>query len=397
MLTLLLVKKKKPPRRRRPRRHGAASHHPDDNGDTSTAEISPQNNTAPVPSPSPNGVSAPEEVSTAEKKIEEAALPTSANKDRHSSSSLPNFLSSSAPNPPSSVDLAELPEANVTQSVCVDAKPSRPACALDDSIHQRDFDLKGFRQEMEEKLDKKLSAQNAGFEAMLKTSIQATVDGLTREFDRKLDLQAKSPEDKIREKDAKISLQEAEIEALRAKLRLLEETGSSANQGSSAAEDENQVGDNTEVAETEDHEFFDAEEGTPELATLSSNVSTTKPVQEPEIIHLPGSKPAIWQRMQPKIRWLLVGTFVALAIIAALRAFIHSGRNKELPMPALPSFDTKDARLYLERLIRQGIIRREIANIAPYLKDLEEILTSIPTRTYNAPTQTYDLDLMDLF
>ena len=279
----------------------------------------------------------------------------------------------------------------------LDAKPSEPARALDDSIHQRDLDLKGLRQDMDEELDKKLSAQAAGFEVMLKATIQTTVNGLTGEFDRKLDLQTKSLEDRIREKDAKISLQEAEIEALKVKLRLLEVTKSCANQGSSAADDENQVGDNTEAAETEDGEFFDAEEGTPKPAPLSSNVATTKRAQEPEIIHLPGSKPAIWQRVQPKLRWLLVGTFVVLAIIAALRAFVHSGRNEELPIPALPSFITKEARLYLERLIRQGIGRREIANIAPYLQDLEEILTSIPTRTYNMPTQTYDLGLMDSF
>lgn len=398
MLTLLLAKKKKPPRRRRPRRHGAASQHSDNAGDTLMADISPQDNAAPVYSPLSKGISAPEEVLPAEKKIEEPVSPTSANKDRHSPSSFPKIPPSPAPPaPPSSLDLAELPEASVTQSVCLDAKPSEPARALDNSIHQRDFDLKSLRQEMDEELDKKLSAQKAGFEAMLKTTIQTTVNGLTREFDRKLDFQTKSLEERIREKDAKLTLQEAEIEELKEKLRLLEETKSSANQGSSAADDENQVGDNTEAAETEDDEFFDAEEGTPEPAPLSSNVATKKPAQEPETIHLPGCKPTIWQRVQPKLRWLLVGTFVALAIFAALRAFFHSGRSKELPIPALPSFNTKEARLYLERLIRQGIGRREIANIAPYLQDLEEILTSIPTRTYNMPTQTYDLGLMDSF
>ncbi len=397
MLTPLLAKKKKPPRRRRPRIHGAVSQHSDDAGDTPTAEVPPQDNAAPVHSPSLKGISAPEEASPAEKEIVKPVSPTSASKDIESSQPSPNLPPSPAPILSSSPDLAELPEASVTQMMVLDAKPSEPARAHDDSIHQRDLDLKGLRQDMDEELDKKLSAQAAGFEAMLKATIQTTVNGLTGEFDRKLDLQTKSLEDRIREKDAKISLQEAEIEALKVKLRLLEVTKSSANQGSSAADDENQVGDNTEAAETEDGEFFDAEEGTPEPAALSSNVATTKRAQEPEIIHLPGSKPAIWQRLQPKLRWLLVGTFVVLAIIAALRAFIHSGRNEELPIPALPSFITKEARLYLERLIRQGIGRREIANIAPYLQDLEEILTSIPTRTYNMPTQTYDLGLMDSF
>lgn len=387
MLTPLLAKKKKPSRRRRPRIHGAASHRSDDAGDTSTAEISPQDNAAPVYSPSPKGISAPEEISSMEKKIEEPVSPPPS----------PNLPSSPAPYSLSSLDLAELPEASVTRPVCLDAKPSEPARALDDSIHQRDFNLKSLRQEMDEELDKKLSAQNAGFEAMIKATIQTTVNGLTGEFDRKLDLQTKSLEDRLREKDAKISLQEAEIEALKVQLRLLDETKSNANQGSSAADDENQVGDNTEAAETEDDEFFDAKEGMPEPGPLSSNVATIKPAQEPETINLPGSKPAIWHRVQPKLRWLLVGTFVAFAIIAALRVFVHSGRNDELPIPALPSFDTKEARLHLERLIRQGIDRREIANIAPYLRDLEEILTSIPTRTYNMPTQTYDLGSMDSF
>lgn len=52
-----------------PRRHGAASQHSDDAGDTSTAEISPQDNAAPVNSPSPIGISASEEASPAENKI----------------------------------------------------------------------------------------------------------------------------------------------------------------------------------------------------------------------------------------------------------------------------------------------------------------------------------------
>ncbi len=397
MLTPLLVRKKKPPRRRRPRIHGAVSQHSDDAGDTSTAEVPPQDNAAPVHSSSLKVISAPEEASSAENKIEEPASPTSANKNRKSPLPSPNLPPSTAPTLSSSLDLAELPQASVTQPMCLDAKPSEPARALNHSIYQRDLDLKGLRQEMDEELDKKLSAQNAGFEAMLKATIQNTVNGLTEEFDRKLDLQTKSLEDRIREKDAKIILQEVEIEALKAKLRLLEETQSSANQGSSTADDENQVGDNTEAAETEDDECFDAQQGMPEPAPLSSNVATTNPAQEPETIHLPASKPAIWKRVQPKLHWLLVGTFVVLAIIAALRAFVYSGRNEELPIPALPFFNTKEARLYLERLIRQGIGRREIANIAPYLQDLEEILTSIPTRTYNLPTQTFDLGLMDSF
>ena len=385
-LTPLLVKKKKPPRRRRPRMHRAVSLQSDDTGDTPTAEVSIQDNAAPVHSPSLKGISALEKVSTAETKIEE------------SPPSSPNPLPSPAPILSSSLNLAELSEASVTQLTCPDSKPSEPARSLDNSIQQRDLDLKGLRQEMDEELDKKLSAQNAGFEAMIKATIQNTVNGLTGEFDRKLDLQTKSFEDKIREKDTKISLQEAEIEALKAKLRLLEGTSSSANQGSSAADDENQVGDNTEANKTEADEFFDAEEGTPEPAPFSSDIAITRQVQEPEIINLPESfKPAIWQRVQPKLRWLLVGTFVVLAIIAALRAFVHSGRNEELPIPALPSFITKEARLYLERLIRQGMSRREIANITPYLQDLEEVLTSIPTRTYIMPTQTYDLGPMDSF
>lgn len=386
MLTPLLVKKKKPPRRRRPRMHSTVSPHSDDTRDTPTADVSIQDNAAPVHSPSLKGISALEKVSTAETKIEE------------SPPSSPNPLPSSAPILSSSLNLAGLSKASVTKLICLDAKPSEPARSLDNSIQQRDLDLKGFRQEMAEELDKRLSAQNAGFKAMVKATIQNTVNALTGEFDRKLDLQTKSFEDKIREKDTKISLQEAEIEALKAKLRLLEETNSIANQGSSAADDENQVGDNTEANKTEADEFFDAEEGTPEPAHLSSDVATKKQAPEPEIIQPPESfKPVIWQRVQPMLRWLLVGTFVVLAIIAALRAFVHTGRNEELPIPAWPSFITKEARLYLERLIRQGMSRREIASIAPYLQDLEEVLTSIPTRTYVMPTQTYDLGPMDFF
>lgn len=63
MLTLLLVKKKKPPRRRRPRIHKAVSQHSDDAGDTLTAEVSPQDNAAPVHSSLLKGISAPEEAS----------------------------------------------------------------------------------------------------------------------------------------------------------------------------------------------------------------------------------------------------------------------------------------------------------------------------------------------
>ena len=271
----------------------------------------------------------------------------------------------------------------------LNAKPLEPARTINDSIHLEDLDLQGLRKELDEELDKKLSAQYAGFEAMLKATIQTTVNGLTGEFDRKLELQTRLFEDKIRGKDAKIGLQEIEIKALKAKLRLLEETKSIANLGLSAANDDNQVGDNTKV--------FEAEVGMPEPASLSNNVVTMNQAHEPEIIHFPRSKPAIWQHMQGKLRRLLMGTFVALAIIAAFRAFIHSGHNEELPIPALPPFNTKEARLYLESLIRQGIGRREIAKIAPYLQDLEEILTSIPTRTYNLPTQTYDLSLKDSF
>lgn len=415
MLTPLLDKKKRPPRRRRPRRHGAASQHSNDAGDTSMAEIPPQDNAAPVHSTSPKGISAPEEVSPAEKQIEEPVSPNSAKKDIDNPSSFPNPPQSSAPPLPSSLDLAEFPEASVAQSVSLDAM-SKPARAPENSTLQRDSDLESLRQKMSaqgEEFEKKLSAQKAGFEALLKTTIQTTIqatmqttiNGLTREFDRKFELQTKSFEDRVREKDAKNSLQETEIEALKSRLRLLEEAQSTADQGSSAADDENQVGDIiTEAAqETEDDEFFEAEEGTPEPAPLNANVAPITPAQEPETIHLqPGSKSAIWQRVQPKLRWLLVGTFVTLAIIAAFKAFIsysshNNNNNEELPIPALPSFDTKEARLYLERLFQQGIGRREIAKIAPYLKDLEEILTSIPTRTYNSPTRTYDLGLVDSF
>ena len=396
MLTPLQVKKKKPPRRRRPRIHGAVSKHSHDARDTSTAEVSPQDNAAPVHSSSLNRISTLEEASPADGINEEPAPPTLANKNRVTPPPSMN-LPPSTPIFSLSPDLAELPQASVTQLMCLDAKPSGPARTLDDSIHQRDLDLKGLRQQMDEELEKKINAQNAGFEAMLKASIQTTISGLTGEFDRKLDLQTKSLEDKIREKDAKISLQEMEIEGLKAKLRLLEGTECSANQGSSAADDENQVGDNTKAVEPEDDEFFDAEEGLPEPAPLSNSVATINRAQKPEIINFSGSIPTIWQRVQPKLQWLLIGTFVVLVIIAALQAFVHSSRNEELPIPALPSFNTKEARLYLEGLIRQGIGRREIANIAPYLRDLEEILTSIPTRTYNMPTQTYDLGPMDFF
>lgn len=379
------------------------------------AEIPPQDNAAPVHSTSPKGISAPEEVSPAEKQIEEPVSPNSAKKDIDNPSSFPNPPQSSAPPLPSSLDLAEFPEASVAQSVSLDAM-SKPARAPENSTLQRDSDLESLRQKMSaqgEEFEKKLSAQKAGFEALLKTTIQTTIqatmqttiNGLTREFDRKFELQTKSFEDRVREKDAKNSLQETEIEALKSRLRLLEEAQSTADQGSSAADDENQVGDIiTEAAqETEDDEFFEAEEGTPEPAPLNANVAPITPAQEPETIHLqPGSKSAIWQRVQPKLRWLLVGTFVTLAIIAAFKAFIsysshNNNNNEELPIPALPSFDTKEARLYLERLFQQGIGRREIAKIAPYLKDLEEILTSIPTRTYNSPTRTYNLGLVDSF
>lgn len=88
-----------------------------------------------------------------------------------------------------------------------------------------------------------------------------------------------------------------EIEALKAKLRLLEETKSSANQGLSAANDDNLVGDNTEAAKTEDVKNLDAEVEIPEPASLNNNVARTNQAHELETIHLPGFKPAIWQRV----------------------------------------------------------------------------------------------------
>lgn len=283
------VKKRKLPRRRRQRIHGALSRlHSNDAGDSSTAEVSPQSNAAPVYFSSLNAISAPGEASPAEKKTEEPTLPTSANENRAT--------------PPPSLELAELPEARVTQLIRIDVRLSGPASAPDDLIQQRDFDLKGFRQEMDEELEKKLSAQNAGLEATLKAVIQTTVTELTEKFDRKLDLQTKSLEDKIRKIDAKISLQEVEIKVMKVKLMLLEEVKSSANQSSSAAEDENQDSINNEAADTEDDGFFDAEEGMPEPAPLSNNVATTNQVEQPEIIPHPRSIPAIWQRVQLKLR-----------------------------------------------------------------------------------------------